>query len=342
MTRVVFMGTPEFATPILQSLAESYEVVAVYTRPDKPAGRGQSLVESPVKQLARKLGLAIEQPRTLRHSAEQERLREYRPDLIVVAAYGLILPPPVLSIPPHGCLNIHASLLPRWRGAAPIPYAILAGDTETGVTLMQMDEGLDTGPILAQRAIPLTPDETTGRLTLKLAHLGADLLRDVLPLYLAGKLTATPQDHSKATMTRLVIKEDGRIDWHKRAVEIERMVRAYHPWPSAFTFYAGALLKILGAAVAPTTHPREVGADRQSVSTMDHMRVDASAEAPRAAPISPGTVIPLGKEIGVMTGEGILLLRQVQLAGKRAMSANEFARGQRGFIGAVLGTPRES
>lgn len=307
MTRIVFMGTPEFAVPILQALIEQYNVVAVYTRADKPAGRGKQVVTSPIKQFALQHNLPLEQPRSLRNGSEQHRLREYNPDLVIVAAYGLLLPKAILEIPPRGCINTHASLLPRWRGASPITYAILAGDAEAGVTLMQMDEGLDTGAILATRSIPLAPDDTTGSLTEKLSKLGAQLLLDSIPAYLQGKISPRPQDQAQATMTRLVAKEDGKIKWDTSATYIERMVRAYQPWPSAFTTYRGEQLKILSAAV------------------LDHH-----------APEIPGTVLQIGKDIGVATGKKILLLHQVQLAGKRAMSAGEFARGQREFVGSHL------
>lgn len=308
MTKIVFMGTPEFAVPILQTLVENYNVVAVYTRVDKPVGRGKQIVPSPVKEFALAHNLPLEQPRTLRHGAEQHILQRYEPDLIIVAAYGLLLPKPILETPPYGCLNVHPSLLPRWRGASPITYAILHGDTETGVTLMQLDEGLDTGAILTQRVIPLTQQETTGTLTEKLAQVGAELIRDALPDYLAGKFTPQPQDHARATMTSLVAKEDGLMNWSKSAHYLERMVRAHHPWPTAHTYYRGEQLKVLRASVLEYNTPE-----------------------------LPGTVLQIGKDIGVATGKGVLLLREVQLAGKRAMTAGEFARGQREFVGAQLG-----
>ncbi len=307
MTRIVFMGTPEFAVPILQTLVAQHKVVAVYTRTDKPVGRGQQALDSPVKEFALAHDLALEQPRTLRHGAEQHALKAYQPDLIVVAAYGMILPKPILETPRQGCLNVHASLLPRWRGASPIPYAILHGDAESGVTLMQMDEGLDTGAILTQRAIPLAPDETADTLTAKLSALGAALVRDALPAYLEGKLTPQPQDNARATMTSLIAKEDGKINWSKSAVFLERLTRAYQPWPSAYANYRGEQLKILHASVLEYN-----------------------------APEAPGVVLQIGKDIGVATGKGVLLLRAVQLAGKRVMGADEFARGQREFVGSRL------
>lgn len=307
MTRIVFMGTPEFAVPILQALLAHYPIAAVYTRADKPSGRGKQVIESPVKHFALQHNLPLEQPRSLRNGSEQHRLQAYAPDLIVVAAYGLILPQPILDLPPRGCINTHASLLPRWRGASPITYAILAGDTETGVTLMKMDAGLDTGDILTARSIPIAPDDTTGSLTEKLSRLGAELLLDTIPAYLDGKLQATPQDHAQATMTRLVAKQDGKINWDTSALYIERMVRAYQPWPSAFSTYHGEQLKILDVSVLPDS-----------------------------APEIPGTILQIGKDIGVATGKGVSVLREVQLAGKRAMSAGEFARGQREFVGSHL------
>jgi methionyl-tRNA formyltransferase len=309
MTRIVFMGTPEFATPVLAALADNYEVVAVYARADKPTGRGRTLSESPVKLLARDRGLVVEHPRTLRNDQALARLREYHPDMIVVAAYGLILPKAVLDIPPRGCINTHASLLPRWRGASPITFAILAGDTETGITLMQMDEGVDTGPILARRKIPIASDETTGTLTEKLSHLAAELLLETLPAWLEGRITTLPQS-GEATFSTLIKKEAGLIDWITPAVEIERAVRAYNPWPSAFTFWNGARLQVWRVQVSEAVVPE-----------------------------LPGTIVQVNQGLGVKCGEGILILQEVQLAGKRAMSIDEFVRGQRGFVGARLGNP---
>lgn len=314
MVRTIFMGTPEFAVPILVRLAEHYEVAAVYTRTDKPAGRGKTMAESPVKILARERRLTIEQPRTLRDTETQSKLRDYRPDLIVVAAYGLILPQAVLDIPPHGSLNVHASLLPRWRGASPIAFAILAGDTETGITLMKMDAGLDTGPILSSRVVPITTEDTAGTLSDKLSQAGAGLLIETLPEWLEAKIKPTPQNDTEATFTRLVKKEDGHIDWNKPADEIARTVRAYSPWPGAWTLWrsssedGGHILKISRAVAAGT-----------------------------GVPAPPGAVVQVGDQIGVSTGVGMLLLEEVQLAGKRAMPVKEFVRGHRGFIGSRLG-----
>jgi methionyl-tRNA formyltransferase len=310
MSRLVFMGTPEFAVPVLDALTQTRnEIVGVFTRPDQPAGRGQKLHASPVKQLAQARGLPIFQPKTFRKPESAAMLRDLAPDLVLVAAYGLILPPDVLAIPPLGSVNTHASLLPRHRGAAPIMAAILAGDKETGITLMQMDAGLDTGPILMARAIPIDEQDTTGTLTDKLARVAAGLVYDSLPLILRGELVSQPQDESRATVFKTVKKEEGLIDWSQPAEEIARRVRAFNPWPSAYSYWNGVQLKIL--------------------------RAKAAGGAPQA---EPGRVIQPPDRVAVATGEGALVLQELQLAGKRAMSAEEFVRGQRGFIEAVLQT----
>lgn len=309
MARIVFMGTPDFAVPVLQALTQTtHHIVGVYTRPDKPAGRGNQLQSSPIKQFALAYSLPIFQPTSLRKPEVIEQLRALAPDVIIVAAFGLISPPEVLAIPPRGCINTHASLLPRHRGAAPIPAAILAGDNETGVTLMQMDAGIDTGPILAQRALPIAEDDTTGTLTTKLANLAAALLIEMLPRILAGDITPQPQDDSRATFAKMIRKEEGRIDWTQPAIEIARRVRAFNPWPSAYTFWNGMQLKILRASASD-------------------FKTD----------IEPGRVIQWQKEIAVATGKGALILREVQLAGKRAMPIEEFVRGQKMFVGSIVG-----
>jgi methionyl-tRNA formyltransferase len=309
MARIVFMGTPDFAVPLLDALTHTtHKIVGVYTRPDQPAGRGKQLHASPIKRIAEKHALPIFQPHTLRQPESVAPLRDLAPDLIVVAAYGLILPTEVLTIPPCGCINTHASLLPRYRGAAPIVAAILGGDSETGITLIQMDAGLDTGAILAQRAIPISANETTGTLTPKLADLAAAMMIEKLPSLLKGELVPQPQDHSRATVFKTLRKEDGLIDWTQSAVEIERRVRAFNPWPSAFTFWNNLQLKVLRAQLAPAKISGE-----------------------------PGRLVQEHDEIAVVTGEGALVLREVQLAGKRAMGAREFARGQREFVGSYLG-----
>ncbi len=306
--RVVFMGTPDFAVPTLRRLLEQYTVVGVVTRPDKPKGRSKTPVPSPVKVVAQEAGVPVFQPRTLRTPEAQAVIREWHPDVIVVAAFGLILPPEVLRIPPHGCVNVHASLLPRWRGAAPVAAAILAGDTETGVTIMLMDEGVDTGPILAQAREPIRPDDTTETLSRRLAVLGADLLAETLPRWVRGEITPQPQDDAQATYAPMLRKADGWIDWREPAVLIERKVRAYQPWPTAMTRWRGKVLKILRARPEP----------------------DIRREEP------PGTVVVWDDGAAVVTGEGLLVLLEVQLEGKRALDIAAFLRGARGFIGSQL------
>ncbi len=308
--RVVFMGTPTFAVPTLRGLIEAaiYDIVAVVTQPDAPAGRGRELAMSPVKRLALEHGLNVLQPARMRQP-EVDALRALRPDVCVVAAFGQILRRSVLEIPPLGCLNVHASLLPRWRGAAPIPAAILAGDAETGITIMRMDEGMDTGDILVQEATPIFPDDTGASLTSRLAEMGARLLLDTLPRWARGEILPRPQDETQATYCKPIHKEAGRLDWTQPADLLARAVRAYQPWPAAYSFWGGKLLKIIAASALP----RWRGAAH------------------------PGSVIRLPQGPAVATGQGALLLVQVQLEGRRAMPAADFLRGQPAFIGARLG-----
>lgn len=310
MTRVVFMGTPEFSVPSLAELvAADYDVVGVVTQPDRPSGRGRKLEPSPVKRFAVEHGLTVLQPETLRPPEAVAELASLHPDVIVVAAFGQILRPAVLALPPHGCINVHASLLPRWRGAAPVQAAILAGDQVTGSTIMLMDEGMDTGPVLSQAALAVHSDETAGNLTARLSQHGAWLLADTLPRWLAGELAPQPQDSSLATLCRPVRKEQGVVDWSRPAVEIARAVRAYDPWPGASSTWNGVPLKVVQAAV---------------------LAGDAFADPP-------GLVLERQGATVVVTGEGFLRLDIVQLAGRNPMSIGDFVRGQRGFLGSLLG-----
>ena len=312
------MGSPAFAVPTLEALARDHDLVAVFTQPDKPAGRGRRLAAVPVKTWAVERGVSIHQPRSLRRAPGAiEALRALAPDVIVVVAYGLILPQAVLDIPPHGCLNVHASLLPKHRGAAPIPAAILAGDAETGVTILRMDAGVDTGLMLAQEREPIHPDYTTLTLGARLADLGARLMAETLPKVLRGEITPLAQNQAQASLSPKIGKDDGRIDWSRPAIEIDRLIRAYTPWPGAFTQWNGLPLKIIRASLGESASRRagESAAERQA-----------------------GQVIGLGKHgAGVTTGEGILELLAAQLAGRRAMPIDEFVRGQPKFIGATLG-----
>jgi len=307
--RVIFMGTPQFAVPSLQRLIDAgdYAIVGVVTQPDAPAGRGRELAMSPVKRLALEHSLLILQPERVRRSDAIAALRELRPDVLVVAAFGQMLPRGVLDLAPLGTLNVHASLLPRWRGAAPVTAAILAGDAQTGVTIMRLDEGMDTGDMLAQESTPILPDDTTGTLTERLAGLGADLLLRTLPRWARGEITPRPQDAALATLCRPVKKEDGRVDWRLPAAAIERAVRAYTPWPGAHTTWNGRLLKMLAARV---------------------VRKPTSAAS--------GTVLLTPDGPAVATGDGLLLLSTLQMEGRRALPAADVVRGQRDLVGAVL------
>jgi methionyl-tRNA formyltransferase len=307
------MGTPEFAVLVLEALVDAHQVVGVVTQPDRPAGRGRRLVPSPVKQLAVERGLPIFQPNSLRPPEAVVHLATWEPDVIVVAAFGQILRQDVLDLPPHGCLNVHASLLPRWRGAAPLAAAILAGDEVTGATIMQMDAGLDTGPILSQGKVLIRSDDTRATLGQRLARLGAELLVDTLPAYLFGNVVPRNQPDEEATYARQLRKEDGLLDWSLPAIELDRRVRAFTPWPGAFTTWHGRRLKVLQATPLPVT--------RQDVP--------------------PGTVVALGDGAAAVTGSGALSLEEVQLAGKRSIDINAFLRGQRGFVGSRLGKQLE-
>ncbi|GAB4545183.1 MAG: methionyl-tRNA formyltransferase [Anaerolineae bacterium] len=286
--------------------------MGVVTQPDRPGGRGRKPQPSPVKVLALDHGLPVLEPTSLRDPQALARLQAWRPDVIIVAAFGQILPPAVLELPPYGCLNVHASLLPRWRGAAPVAAAILAGDEVTGVTIMQMDAGLDTGPIISQRSVTIAPDDTCQSLTARLAQLGAELLRDTLPDWFAGKLEPRLQEEALVTYAPQIKKEQGRIDWSAPSAAIARQVRAFHPWPGAFTHWEGRLLKILSAvAIEPDQEKQSSG-------------------------LLPGTVFLNTEGPAVVTGRGSLQLFEVQLAGRRPVAADAFARGARDFVGARL------
>ena len=243
-TRIVFMGSPEFAIPVLKSLVDHFQVVGVVTQPDRPAGRGKALTPPPIKKLALDLNIPYIQPQRLKDPKAMQQLHEWRPQVIVVAAFGQILRQTVLSLPPYGCINVHASLLPRWRGASPVQSAILHGDEETGITIMLMDAGVDTGPILSQRSIPILPEDTGGSLSQRLAQLGADLLLETLPKYLEGSIEPQPQNESVATYAPMLSKADGLIDCNQSAEVLARKVRAYNPSPGTYILWDNLILKI--------------------------------------------------------------------------------------------------
>ncbi len=321
---LVFMGTPQFALPSLRALVEAgYQIAAVYTRPDRPAGRGLRPRPPPVKELAQELGLPVRQPESLRRPEAIAELRALAPEVIVVCAYGQILRRPVLEVPPRGVLNVHPSLLPRHRGPSPIAAAILAGDAETGVTIMLMDEGMDTGPVLAQRSLPVSPFDSAGTLGEKLSHLAAELLLDTLPRWLRGEITPQPQDESRATVTRLLRKEDGAIDWRLPAEEIWRRVRAYDPWPGAYTYLDGEQLHIWAAWPLAGDSGQEPGT---VVALSPELAAQVPPQAGRAA-------------FAVQTGAGLLAVLRLQRAGRRPLGSEEFLRGMPGIVGRRLTTP---
>jgi methionyl-tRNA formyltransferase len=311
MVRVIFMGTPDFAVPSLQALIDhpTFEIVGVVTQPDRPAGRGQEVMLPPIKQAALRAGLPIFQPKSLRTSEALEQLAGWQPDVIVVAAFGQILKPNVLDLAPFGSINVHASLLPRWRGAAPIQYAIREGDQETGITIMRMDPGLDTGPMLAQRAIPIASDETGATLHDKLAMLGAEMLPNVLSHYLLGELQPQPQPEEGVTSAPTLEKSAGQIDWTQPAQAIDQQVRAYTPWPGTFTYLDGNLIKVI---------------EGKSLS-----------ENP-GYPL-PGTLIKWQGGLAAQTGNGLYLLEKVQPAGKKVMTGQAFLAGHHDVAGQVFG-----
>ncbi len=307
--RIVFMGTPTFAVlPLRALVAAGHDVVGVVTQLDRATGRSKLLQAPPVKAAAVELGLPVLQPETLKDPATVTQLRDLHPDVGVVAAYGEILRKNVLDIPPLGYLNVHPSLLPLYRGPTPVSAAILAGDAIAGVSIIRLVRAMDAGPILAQATIPMPPDARAGPLTDELFAIGAQLLAGALPLYAQGELQPQPQDDSRATYCQLLTKEHGRIDWNQPALVIERALRAYDPWPGAFTTWQGQMLKLRTAWV------------------------DAGWSGPEA----PGTVLP-GPMLRVATGSGVLEIGELQPAGKRMMAASDWLRGQRSPV-AQLGT----
>ena len=309
--RVVFMGTPEFSvTPLRHLVLSQYRVAVVYTQPDRMSGRGRSLAYSPVKKAAEELGLPVIQPESLKKEDAVAGLADLKPDVIVVAAFGQILPQSVLDIPEFGCINLHPSLLPEYRGASPVAAVILGGNEFTGVSIMLLDRGMDTGPVLAQAQIPVSARDTTGSLTSKLSLIAAQMLLEVLPSWIRSEITPRPQNDAEATYCGTITKAEGEIDWHLPAVEIWRRVRAFQPWPGCYTRWQGKQLKIIEAVPLPEEKALNAG---QAVAV----------EKEKAG-------------FGVGTGDGVLGVLKVQLEGKRAMSAGEFLRGQQKLIGAVL------
>ena len=299
-----FAGTPDFAVPALLKLAGQQRIAAVFTQPDRPAGRGQTLHLSPVKRSALELGLSVHQPATFKSAEALQLLRAAQVDVLIVVAYGLILPAAALSIPKRGCINIHASLLPRWRGAAPIQRALLAGDTRTGVTIMRMEAGLDTGPMLASREVKIERRDNAQSLHDRLASLGAELIAEILPELAAGTLREVMQPAEGVTHAAKIDKSEAMIDWRRSAAEISLQVRAFNPWPMAETRFKGEQLRIWEAE--PLEAPPPAGAS------------------------APGSVLSASREgIDVICGAGVLRVHKLQLAGRKSLPAEEFLRGQR-------------
>lgn len=307
------MGTPDFAVPVLDALCSSgHDLAAVYTRPDRPAGRGRRLSSPPVKVYAEQHGIPVVQPASLRQERTIETLASLKPQAMVVAAYGRILPPEMLRVPPLGVLNIHPSLLPKYRGPSPVTEAILDGESKVGVTVMLLDEGMDTGPILARKETDVFPEEAADQLTRRLFALGGELLAEVLPAWEAGEIEPIAQNEDEASVTRLHNRKDGELDWSLPAEYLARQLRALHPWPGCFTHWEGRLLKVIrGRALE-----------------------EDAVDAVRGQVVAPGK--DGGYAAGVATGKGVLILDEVQLEGRRPQPMAEFLKGQPHFPGAVL------
>jgi methionyl-tRNA formyltransferase len=308
--RIVFMGTPEFAVPSLEALLKSDDrVVGVVTQPDRPKGRGQILAPPPIKKVAQKAGIPILQPLKIKTPDFLAALAAWKPDVIAVTAYGKILHAPILNLPPKGCVNVHGSLLPKYRGAAPIQWAVMNGESETGITTMLMDEGMDTGPMLLQERLQIMPEDTAGTLSPRLAELGGRLLVETLRQLSTGTLTARPQESSQATLAPLLRKEDGVIDWTMSAGALANRIRGLSPWPGAFTFLGRDRWTIWNGAVQPD-HPHE----------------------------PPGTILGITKQsIQVATGQGLLELTEIQTANSKRMPVGQYLAGHRVTVGARFG-----
>ena len=324
--KIIFIGTPEFGAVVLEGLIKAnYKPVLVVTAPDKPVGRKQILTPPPVKLLAEKYGIPILQPETILNLKSE--ILNLKPDLIMVAAYGEILPKEILEIPKHGCLNIHPSLLPKYRGATPVQSAILNGDRETGVTIMLMDEGIDTGPILSQKKTVIGPTETAKQLHDRLARMGAELLIDTIPDWIRNQIKLQSQDEKMATYTKVLKKEDGKIDWKKSAEEIERQIRAFDPWPGSYTFWERRIIRIKKLK-------QKVKEKKRINLKILKTRVLAAVNS-KNYPIGKTLVVPQN-ELCVQCGKGFLVIEILQPEGKKSMSSEDFLRGHHDFIGTIL------
>jgi methionyl-tRNA formyltransferase len=302
---VVFMGTPEFAEPILDRIAQSFNVVGIITQPDRPSGRGRKLIQSPVKLKGEALNIEVFQPSDINSTDSVGKIRSWNPEIIAVAAFGQILTPEILTLPPQGCLNVHASLLPRWRGASPINAAILNDDKTTGVTIIKMAEGLDDGPILSYKSIKINTEENAGELSLRLAKLGADLLAETIPLYIRGEIQLQNQDHTKATYAHKLKKKDGLLDFNQTANYLARKTRAYTPWPGTYTFWKDLRLIIHQTKAVDVTSP------------------------------GPGVFTIYEGYPAIGTADGLLILEVLQAAGKKALSGDEFLTGAPDWVSRI-------
>ncbi|ABW18972.1 methionyl-tRNA formyltransferase [Alkaliphilus oremlandii] len=308
--KIIYMGTPEFAVPCLEMLIDSgHEIVGVFTQPDKPSGRGQKMNRTPVKEKALAHNIPVFQPHTLRDTNVMNEIENLKPDLIVVVAYGQILPKAILELPKHGCINVHASLLPKYRGAGPINWVIINGEKKTGITTMYMDVGLDKGDMILKEEVEIGAEETAGELHDRLMHLGAQVLRKTIGLIENNEITAIPQNHSESTYAPILTKDLGKIDWSQSAIEIKNLIRGTIPWPTAFTFYEGQVMKIWKSTV--------IESELQEV---------------------PGKIIDVKKDcILVATGQNILSIEEIQFSGKKRMGVRDYLVGNAIEKGNILG-----
>lgn len=318
LIKILFMGSPDFGIPSLEAIKKlkGFKVISCVTRPDRPVGRDQKLTPPAIKAWAQKNKIPVFQPENIKSPESINKIKELVPDLIVVAAYGQILPKEILDIPKFGSLNIHASLLPCWRGASPVQYAILGGDEETGVTLMKMDEKMDHGPIISQKSIKLKGDETFETLYNLLTSLAANLLTETLPLWVQGKIKPQEQNHLEANYTKILTREDGRVYWSKSAEEIERQIRAFYPWPGSFTEWDNKRSQILKIKILKA----HIGPDQKSQEKRPYGQVFLTEE----------------KELAIATGENYLIIEKLQLEGKKEMTSQEFLNGYPMILGSTL------
>jgi methionyl-tRNA formyltransferase len=334
--KVAFMGSPEFAVPCLRAVAAAHEVVLVVSQPDKPAGRGGQLASPAVKRAADELGLRTIQPKSARTGELADALATSGAELAIVVAYGKILPPAVLTAVPRGCINVHGSLLPKYRGAAPVQWAVINGDPVTGVSIMQLDEGMDTGPVYVEREIAIDPRETSGELLSRLAPIGAAALLEIIASLASGTAQATPQDHSAASHARMLEKTDGAIDFAGSAIAIASRIRGVDPWPGAYATLRGQPVKLFRALATGLPAAGLPAVNRQAAEDANTApRIDRSEGSP--ADRTPGTVVAIDRDgVHVLCSDGVVVIAEVQAAGRKRMAASQFAAGRGIAVGDVL------